>query len=340
MKMGGMERVLSLLANFAAEEGFDVHIICLIDKIIAYDLDERINVHGPDRPYKKGFGNKLKTVFFLRNTLQKIHPDTALCFSEAFNPVAIMAAKLAGYPIYISDRSNPYKKLGKGKELFRKYTYPLAEGMIAQTELAKGVALDKKYNNNIVVIPNPLRAIDDSIPKKYGKNIVTVGRLVSTKNLDELIRVFGEIDNKEWQLHILGDGDQKEHLEKTIANLNLGNRVKLMGAVKNVDAYFAEASVFAFPSLSEGFPNALSEAMAFPLPCIAYDCPAGPADIIKDGDNGFLIPMKDTTTFKDKLETLMDSEMHRNKFIEGSHGYRQKYSAERIVNQFLDFILA
>jgi len=340
LKMGGMERVLSILANYATDKGYQVYIICLIEKTIAYKLDERIHVYEPKYLYKKGLLNKINTLRFLCEVLKSIKPDTILCFSEAFNPIAIIAAKLVGLPVYISDRSNPYKKLSRSKEIFRKITYPFANGMIAQTVLAREVALKKKYNNNITVIPNPLRNINDNVPKNDdSKRIITVGRLVSTKNIEELINIFSEIQNKDWELYILGDGDQKYLLQKVVERLNIGNQVKLVGAVKDVDAYLAESSIFAFTSLSEGFPNALSEAVAFPLPCVAYDCPAGPSDIVKDNVNGFLVPMHNKEMFKIQLENLMNSPTLRSRLTQDFKVHRDKYSSKKIADQFLKFII-
>lgn len=340
LKMGGMERVLVLIANHAVEQGFKVSIICLIEKVIAYPLDERVEVYGPNAPYKKGLINKLRTLKFLRKMLKSINPETTLCFSEAFNPIAIMASILAGLPIYISDRSNPYKRLSKSKELFRRATYPFAKGMIAQTELAKDVAIKKGFNNNIIISPNPLRKIDDTYPKQYRKRIVTVGRLVASKNIQQLITIFSEINKKDWELYILGDGDEMKPLQDLIDKLKSGDQIKLVGAVKDVDYHFSQASIFAFTSVSEGFPNALSEAMAFPLASISYDCPAGPSDIIQNNENGFLIHLLDKVQFKEKLTHLMEDEFLRNRFTQNFDEHRKKFSSEKIISDILGFILS
>src|SRR5690606_25187111 len=114
---------------------------------------------------------------------------------------------------------------------------------------------------------------------------------------------------------------------------------KMDGAVKGVDAYLAESSIFAFTSLSEGFPNALSEAVAFPLPCVAYDCPAGPSDIVKDNVNGFLVPMHNKEMFKIQLENLMNSPTLRSRLTQGFKVHRDKYSSKKIADQFLKFII-
>lgn len=340
LQMGGMERVASLLANYSVTNGHYVYIICLIDKNSSYHLDENISVFAPDFEYKKGVINKLKVLFYLLSCLKKIKPNAVLSFSEVFNPLSIISAKLANVPIYISDRSSPDKKLGFFTQGVRKLTYPFAKGMISQTELAKTVSLNKGYNDNVVVIANPLREINQKLESTKDQVIVSVGRLIPTKNFKELIDIFSEVNlEKTWQLWILGEGPNREVLQRQIDNLLLSDCVKLLGAVKDVDSYLSKASIFAFTSTSEGFPNALSEALAYPLPCIAYDCPAGPSDLINHGKNGFLIPLYNKESFKLHLNKLMNDSFLRGILIDDYKLHREKYYINSISKRYLDFLL-
>lgn len=339
LQMGGMERVVCLLANYASESRYQVHIVCLLDKNSAYYLKEDINVISPNFAYKRGLYNKIRVLYYLISILRSIKPDSILSFSEVFNPLAILSAKTANVPIYISDRSSPNKKLSSYKQYLRRLSYPLAEGVIAQTEFSKEIALNKRYNSNIEVIANPLKEINDNLNLIKEPIIISVGRLVSTKNFKELIDIFYELNpDKSWQLWILGEGPDRNKLQEQIDNLFLGNRVKLLGAVKDIDKYLLKASIFAFTSLSEGFPNALSEALACPLPCIAYDCPAGPADLIKHGENGFLIPLNDKISFKKHLDMLVRDKNLRNRMTSGFMNHRNKYHYKTIADEYLRFI--
>lgn len=341
LAMGGMERVVSLLSNYAVETGHDVYIICLMKNITAYEIDDRVNVLNPSFDYHGGAVHKLKVLHYLIRSLKVIKPDVVLAFSEVFNPISILAARLAKTTIYITDRSSPTVKLRLSVTLLRKLTYPLAKGMISQTEAAKNIALQKGYNRNITVIPNPLRPIDDSLNRENKKIIISVGRLIPTKNFKELIDIFYETNPDEtWKLWILGDGPDKHILQNQISHLELNDRVTLFGAVKNVDAYLSKASIFAFTSTSEGFPNVLSEALAFPLPCIAYDCPAGPADLILHGENGFLIPLHDKSEFKEKLKQLMLDQTLRRKLVIDYQKHRDKFYLNNIAQQYIYFLLS
>lgn len=339
MERGGMQRVASLILNYAVSNGREVHILCLKDNVVEYTLHDKIAITTPPYLYKQGVVNKLKTFKFLIKNLKRIRPDAVLSCNEVYNPIVVLACRIIRTKIYISDRSNPYKELRKTVQTFRKICYPFADGMIAQTDLAKELFVKRKYNNNIVVISNPLREINDSYLKEKKHIVISVGRLVHTKRFCDLIEIFSSIDIPyDWELHILGDGPEKENLLKLIKKLKVSDKVKLKGQVNDVDYYLSKASIFAFTSISEGFPNALSEAVAFPLPVIAYDCPVGPSDIINNNENGYLIPLNDRQQYKDKLEEMMLSRELRSEMTLEFEDYRNKYTKEKIVLKYLDFI--
>src|SRR5690606_33721252 len=143
--------------------------------------------------------------------------------------------------------------------------------------------------------------------------IISVGRLVKSKNFKELINIFAQIGDREWKLIIVGDGPEHQNLNKLVHKLQITDQVFLVGQHDDVDFYFSRSSIFAFTSLSEAFPNVLNEAMAFPLPVISYDCIAGPSDMIINNHNGILVPLNDSQNFKNHLELLMSDQDKRKK---------------------------
>src|SRR5690606_462686 len=165
----------------------------------------------------------------------KISPDAVLGFSEVFNPMTIFCARILGYRIIISDRSSPHRERALQTRVLQRLIYPLADGMIAQTQASKKNERAKNYKKKIIVIPNPLREINDFYNKTYPKVVISMGRLIPSKNFIELIQIFDDSDcNKEWSLVILGEGPERENIENEIRRLSLEDRVELVGAVSDV----------------------------------------------------------------------------------------------------------
>ena len=116
------------------------------------------------------------------------------------------------------------------------------------------------------------------------------------------------------------------------------DRVIMAGKRSDVEKYYLQSKIFAFTSSSEGFPNVIGEAMSTGLPVVAYDCVAGPSEMIIDSENGYLIPLFDDEKFSEKLQLLMNNESLRNKMGERAKASIQRFSKDKISPQFLDFI--
>ena len=347
LKVGGMERVASELANcFEGRKDLEIHIILYgIKRDIFYTLDPNIAIHKPNFKFsnKNRALSTLKTLFFLRNKIKKLQPDTVLSFGEYWNNLVLLATVGLKVPIYIADRSTPLKNLGKIQNSLRNYLYPKAEGLIVQTERASKIYEKKFKNLNIKVIGNPISKIDIQKTIQRENIILTVGRLIETKHIDRLVRIFSKLEQPDWKLVIVGANSKqqniKEKLEKLIKHLKLENQVVLAGNQKDVTNYYLKSKIFAFTSSSEGFPNVIGEAMSAGLPVIAYDCLAGPSEIITDGEDGFIIPLFDDVLFQKKIEFLIKDENTRNQIGLKASLNSRKYDSDKISEQFLKVIL-
>lgn len=339
LKRGGMERVISELSNYMVKENYEVTVISLLRCEIGYHFDEKIKIIFPTYEYKQNVSFKFKVIKFLYAEIKSRNPDVVVGFSEIFNPLTIIASRLNKKKVFVSDRSNPMRKQNFINRNLRKLTYPFANGIIAQTERAKQLFAKRSYNENIKVIANPLKEIKNNNLNAHLKGIVHVGSLIKRKNQSELIRIFKKLNKKDWMLYLVGEGPERSNLESLIKELKLENQVCLIGEIDNVDLWLEKGSIFSFVSLAEGFPNALSEAMAFPLASIAYDCPTGIKELINDEENGFVIPLHDFDQYKRKLGLLMNDEGLRLKFMRNSIQIREKYTVQNIGNEFLSFII-
>lgn len=346
LSFGGMERVMvNLINSFANRDNVEVSLL-LIGRFrnVEFEISDEINVHIPDFEYKPSsrFSSTLKTTRFIRKTIKEINPNTILSFGEFWNNLVLLSLKGLNYPVYISDRSQPNKNLGKVQNLLRDKLYPKAAGYIAQTEKAREIAHKNKWSKNTIIIGNPINQ-NSILTKSDKENIVlTVGRLIPTKHIDELIEIFKAVNNTKWKLVIVGGNAKNlnllEKYVQLVKELELGEQVQLVGAKANVADYYKKAKVFAFTSSSEGFPNVIGEAMSYGLPVIAYDCTAGPSDLIVDGETGFLIEERDQKTYIEKLRKLMQDEELRNKQSSKALEKIKDFDAEKIAEQFFTFI--
>ena len=166
--------------------------------------------------------------------------------------------------------------------------------------------------------------------------------VIRTKNHDRLIEMFTEINMPGWQLVIVGGDAQKqnnmERLQNLIKSLGAEDRVILAGNQADVGRYYSESRVFAFTSESEGFPNVIGEAQSYGLPVVAFDCIAGPSDLVHDNVNGFLVPLHDYDLFRTRLKELMESAELRDRLGSGARETVKEFSVDHIGERFYNFI--
>ncbi len=191
----------------------------------------------------------------------------------------------------------------------------------------------------IAVVPNPVKQIVRHSDKIRGKSILAIGRLNDhLKGFDRLIEVFSLIHNKDWKLVFAGSGLDDSGLLNIVNDLGLEGRVEFLGKVKDIDSLMSLTSIFAIPSRSEGFPNALLEAMAAGLPCISFNFIAGPSDIIDHNVNGIIIEDGDIKGFAIALDYLIENEDVRINLGQEALKSSQRYGVDSITNKYLDFL--
>jgi glycosyltransferase involved in cell wall biosynthesis len=221
---------------------------------------------------------------------------------------------------------------------------PRLDGYVVLTEAdAKDYRRDLPgLRTQVEVIRNsvtwPIRSQPAAVDSKV---VVAAGRLVPRKGFKRLVRAFAPVARRhpDWQLHIYGNGEQKQEVADLIHRLGLDSQVLLRGYSRNLPEVLANASIFAMTSLSEGFPMVLIEAMSTGIPLIAFDCPRGPGETIRHGHNGLLIPEGPVRAFSRGLETLIADADLRARL--GAQGLRdaEAYTIDNIAadwERFLD----
>ena len=344
---GGAERVVSTLANNMVND-YEVCIITFISATPFYHLNNKIQlIHCVDEinPSANPFIALKSNYKLLRriNSIVKEEKITLLIgFLTSANVLTVLASKFNKIPSIISERVNPFvAKTPKIWQILRKITYPKANFLTVQTNEIRNFYIPSVKKERLVVLPNPISE-DLTNTRKINSEkeniILNVGRLTNQKAQDILIKAFSNSDNQNWKLIIIGEGPKRNEYEAFIKKLNLSDKVIIKGKTKNISEYYNSAKIFAFTSIYEGFPNALIEAMHFGLPCISTDCPSGPSELIKDGINGYLIPMNNEEVLSLKLNDLMKSENARLTFGNNAVKSVERFKVGNVIKQWIEII--
>lgn len=346
---GGIERASSSLANHFSHLGYNIQILALYKDKFFFKLDKSVNFVEPnfDRKNTGKLVYVFKLIGFIRSETKKFNPDTVLSFSEWTNPYVVLALMGLKYPIFLSDRMNPLAKLPVTSEILKRFTYRIASGIIAQTEFAKKILFEKTNSINIKTIKNPVNIIQ-KVECKKKKIIISVGRLSKEKGHRYLVEAFAKVRDKAWELSLVGDGseasgytNEKKELELLADKLNVRSRIHFHGFLKDFSLQLSEAQIFVFPSLKEGFPNALIEAMAFPLACISSNFIGGGAsEIIENGVNGFIFEPKDVDNLASTLNQIIEDPNLRSRITSEGFKIRETLAFDKIANKYLDFIFS
>lgn len=168
--------------------------------------------------------------------------------------------------------------------------------------------------NRIEVIPNMLTIIPKAVSDYGVKRVISAGRYMSEKGFDRLLKAWNLINAHfgDWHLYIFGNGDRTPYLELA-DQYQLGETVHLMPATDDIAEELSKSSIYVMSSRYEGFGLVLAEAMSCGLPCVSFDCPYGPREIITDGEDGLLAQDGNIEDLAQKTEQLMaDVELRKS----------------------------
>lgn len=336
---GGIERVLTMLANDFVHRGFKVQFIACLPKNHFYELDPRILFSEPDYQGRKVF-RYTSLLFFLRKEVKRFNPNSVMVFGDYFSSIAQMALLGTGYKVFVADQMSPTKSFPLPIVVLKKIFYPYAAGIIAQTELSAEYH-KKRYGNkiNVQVIANPMsEMLQVSIPKE--KIIAVVARMHNDKGIDIALDVWSKVKNKgEWKMVFAGGGELLEQMKKYAQDLGIYSEVVFLGESKEVPNLLAKSQIFLLSSRGEGFPNALCEAMASGLTCVCFEKLNNSMIITKNEWDGILVPNDDKTEMARQIELLMEDDIKRDKIGENAKGIIKRLDINVIAPQFLEFIL-
>ncbi len=299
---GGVERMSALIMNQMVNRGYSVCLVTwdLIGAKSHYHLDssikwECLNLGDSEKP--ASWWLRLRRQIALRKIAKEFKPNVAIGFQVGTFIAARLAMVGLKIPVIAAERNSPDLFDFIDKSSWRRGLSNLALTM-ADTITIQLESYRNKYSiilrDRIRTIHNPVFLLKQpSYPNEASPQhlrILNVGRLSFQKNQIFLINAFSLIANlhPEWILTLVGDGEKRQEIELLVLKLGLSNRVEIIGAVIDVEAWYQKSAFLAFPSLWEGFPNALVEAFSYGLPAVGLKGTAGVNELLVDGKSGVL----------------------------------------------------
>lgn len=339
LRKGGAERVFVNLAEYFREEGYRVVMVTQYQKEEEYTLPDGVERVLSDIGEEEVSSSRV--VNFLRR-LKKLHaiwktqePDLVLSCIGKNNFMAIVTAmgtRTKPVVSVVGEAKEEYP--GKGMRMLADLLFSCAPGIVLQTERSRSFFC-KKVGEKAVILPNSLNP--DFIRPRYEgereKKIVSVGRMDANKNHEMQLRAFAALKDRYagYELVIYGDGELRNYIEETAKELGIADRVLLPGVVPDVAAHIERASLFLLTSYSEGVSNALIEALALGLPVIATDVPSGGTEeLMKDGENGLVIPPGDLEALKGAMDRLLGDAAYADALGREAARIQEKLSPERV----------
>lgn len=347
---GGAERVVSNLSEKLSMDGYHVIIAMEWQAENEYETPsdvEKVYIGIGELEENIGRVSKIVKRFTrLRQLIKKEKPDLLIVFGRSAIYRALLSNLLLGIPSIISVRNDPRSEyMGFKNRICRVFLQRLPKGCVFQTQDAQSF-FSKRLQNKSVIIPNPVNPKYIGIPQKTikDKTIVTIGRLVKQKNQQLLVSAFAIIhkDYPDYQLLLYGEGENdgtEAILHGIIKENKLEDVVKFMGITTCIEDVVKDATMFVLPSIYEGMPNALMEAMIMGTPVISTDCPCGgPRFLIEHNKNGLLIPVGDKEELVKQMRRILEDEQFARSLGEEAKKTVDKVDPVMIYHKWKSFI--
>ena len=348
---GGLERVLIDKMNYLAEnDGYEIYTITynqgnhplpypLSPKIVHRDLNVRLHhyysYHGFTKFYYKYRLQRL-LIKRLQSEIEDLKPDVIVC--PRIDLIGFVLRAKGSIPLVFESHGSckwfSYEFKGLlwyvKRYCFRRQAKK-AQMIVALTE---GDAIEwRKFTPNVCVIPNVVHLNkSNAYSECTAKSVMFVGRFSKQKDIGSLLRIWEIVHQRhpDWSLYIYGGyGEEQNILLSEIKQMDAN--IQVHDPTSDIIEKYKESSVLLMTSLYEPFGLVLPEAMSCGLPVVAFDCPYGPADIITDGVDGFLIHQMNTEEFANKVCFLMDNHELCVKMGKAGIESSQRYDASKIM---------
>jgi len=250
------------------------------------------------------------------------------------------------------DIYDPTKKLSPHRHFFLRF---LVKFLVEKSSVAVTESKENEKNlfqyyqpkKKIEIIPHPYQPFLFEKKQRSALGLeedavylVSVGRLVERKGFGYLLKALSLIEDEKVKLLLIGSGSEEQNLKKQAQELALEKRVHFLGGLDNEKKfqYLSVADVYVLSSLHEGFGIVLQEAMQAGLPIVATNN-GGQVDLIEEGENGFLVPIKNETALAEGIEKILSDQTLQEKMKKNNQEKVKVFEPKKIAGKYLDLIL-
>jgi glycosyltransferase involved in cell wall biosynthesis len=359
---GGAERIVTEKMNYLAEvAGYDVTVVTYFQypqESNTYPLSDKVRQTNlaieKYRQYQYGYPRRLwerwkyhrLLVQRMNETVARLQPDIVVGMGYSQADV-VCRIKTTAPKVIESHEARPYTLTGVFHDVIspvlrvyyslykHQYLHTIERHADVVVTLTKGDAKEWRKARRVVTIPNFLTVTADRLSDGASKRIMAVGRLTWQKGYDRLLDSWRLVAQRypDWHLDIFGEGPLEHELQQTIRQQAL-HSVTIHPFTSHIGEEYANSAVFVLTSRFEGFSLVLIEAMQHGIPCVSFDCPYGPGDLIDDGRNGYLVKDGDTRQLADKLCYLIAHSDVRASFGQEAIKKSQAYDKQAIMKQW------
>ena len=362
----GIERILTCKMNYLSEQ--TTHQVYLTtyeqqSEVLPFRLNSKIIYSPIDVPIpqrnmmtlfkwvKAYYDTRRRFKQQFNHLLDSTHPDLVICTVYSFQILdiilntchakgikTIMESHTKGETVTMAHKFhyNPYLH-----QLFSLWDHHIMNSLkkcdCVVTLTKQDAPFWQCYAKRIQVIPNMLTITPKKVADYQIKRVISAGRYMYEKGVDRLLKAWNLINDQfgDWHLYIFGNGDRTPY--QAIADkLQSAQNIHLMPATEDIAEEFSKSSLYVMSSRYEGFGLVLAEAMSCGLPCVSFDCPYGPREIITDGEDGLLAEDGNIKDLAQKMERLMaDVELRKSMGTQAINNI-SRFQPEVIMTQWAD----
>lgn len=345
---GGAEHVAVNLAEYFNSIGWQVTMVTKLRADEEYETSEAIgrviaDIAGKEisRSRVANFNRRIKK---LRNIFAELSPDVIISFIGKNNFMAVQAAGKLMIPVIVSVRSAPEREYkSRAMHALVKPMFRRAAGVVLQTKDARDY-FPEDIQKKSIILPNSVnpKFLQEQYYGERRQRVVTVGRMDVNKNQILLIHAFEQIADEfpELELYLYGDGPSRSKWEEEVKQTKYASRIHFPGVANDIYDRIREDRIFVLPSIMEGMPNALIEAMALGLANVSTDCPCGgPRELLGDNENGLLVPVGDADAMAEAMRRILTDPELEQRLQNNAYRKAQELEPGKVNEMWKEYVV-